>query len=254
MVLLRDREAAVSRIRSWWQFAAGCFLPVGAAACLAFGKEFADVGDWAWFLGGIVQLLAIGAIQYAEKRRRGFEHDAADRLRVAMKDALQPLAGLIAAMPGMNKSERAAQLRCVAIQANGALKLLLHNVDRLRAVVYEMVAADGTMKRIDYVGRGGKPPEPFVPGTPRGDLAIAMVRDGETKFAPDIDREPPENYEGSRKGYKTFISAAIKNGEDGYGMVTVDAPNAGDLVDTDKQIVMLVADLLAIAFAERERG
>ena len=54
-------------------------------------------------------------------------------------------------------------------------------------------------------------------------------------------------------GYRTFISAAITNGQDAYGMVTVDAPKAGDLVDTDKQIVMLIADLLAIGFAEKER-
>jgi hypothetical protein len=32
-------------------------------------------------------------------------------------------------------------------------------------------------------------------------------------------------------------------------MVTVDAPKAGDLIDTDAQIVILVANLLASAFA-----
>jgi hypothetical protein len=36
-------------------------------------------------------------------------------------------------------------------------------------------------------------------------------------------------------------------------MVTVDAPTAGDLVDTDRQIVLLLAGLLAIAFAEADR-
>ncbi|WP_194838738.1 hypothetical protein [Nocardia sp. XZ_19_369] len=221
---------------------------------MTLGKDFADRGDWTWIVVGIMQLIIVVFFQLAEKRRREVELDEAGRLRVAMKDALQPLAGLIADMPGMNESERSAQLRCIAHQAVGALKLLLKDVDRLRAVVYAMAGDDGPMEVIGYCGRGdGRPPEPFVPGTPRGDLAIAMVRERETRFMRDIDQEAPENYGGSRKGYKTFIAAAIKNGEYGYGMVTVDAPRAGDLVDTDMQIVMLVADLLAIAFAVRTR-
>ncbi|WP_280331405.1 hypothetical protein [Nocardia wallacei] len=80
-----------------------------------------------------------------------------------------------------------------------------------------------------------------------------MVLEGKTVFTRDVDRDPPEDYQGSKAGYKTFIASAITNGDDAYGMVTADAPNAGDLVDTDKQIVMLVADLLAIGFTERER-
>ncbi|QBS44901.1 hypothetical protein DMB37_37305 [Nocardia sp. CS682] len=221
---------------------------------MAFGKEFADWGDWAWISGGVAQLLVVGALEFVEKRRRDREHHEADRLRVAMKDALQPLTQRIASMPGMNKQQRGSQLTCVAEQATAAIKQLLANVDRLRVVVYEVVDdSSGLMKMMSYSGRGGPPPAPFVPGTLRGDLAIKMVREHGTKVTPDVDREPPQNYDGSKKGYETFISTSISDGVDAYGMLTVDAPNAGDLVDTDKQIVMLVADLLAIAFAERQR-
>ncbi|MGV9714449.1 hypothetical protein [Rhodococcus pyridinivorans] len=242
---------------SWVPVAISGVLPVIATLFVTFGQALEDRGDWAWILGGSVLLLVVVGIQVAShqlrKRLRGQELSEVDRLRVAMKDALQRVAELIAAMPSKGKSERKAELKRVASQSLGAIQLLLDNVDRLRVVVYQIVDQSGRMEYLDYGGRSGTPPQPFVPGTPRGDLAIKMVRDGGDKFAPDIEREPPEHYQGSAKGYRTFISASITNGEYAYGMVTVDAPNAGDLVDTDKQIVMLVADLLAIAFAEAER-
>jgi GAF domain-containing protein len=50
-------------------------------------------------------------------------------------------------------------------------------------------------------------------------------------------------------GYRTFISAPIADRQRTYGMVAVDAPKPGDLLRSDQHLVMLVADLLAIAFA-----
>lgn len=61
-------------------------------------------------------------------------------------------------------------------------------------------------------------------------------------------------YHGTRIGYRTFISAPIADRQRTYGMLTVDAPNPGDLLKSETHLVMLVADLLAIAFASvRER-
>ena len=79
----------------------------------------------------------------------------ADALRVAMKDALQPVAELLATMPSMNKPERKAELKNVATQAIGAIRLLLDNVDRLRVVVYEITNEEGRMDRLCYGGRSG---------------------------------------------------------------------------------------------------
>jgi hypothetical protein len=110
------------------------------------------------------------------------------------------------------------------------------------------------MSALAYQGRGTKP-KSFVTGTERGDSAFALVRAAGDVFVPDLAASVPSGYAGSGRDYATFISASIatqRAGGAGYGMVTIDAPNAGDLVDTDRQIVILVANLLAIAFAIAE--
>jgi GAF domain-containing protein len=90
-------------------------------------------------------------------------------------------------------------------------------------------------------------------GNTRGDRAIALVKERKSLFVPDLDSDPPEDWEGSGSDYRTFISASIFAGERAYGMLTVDAPAADDLGENDVYLVLVLADLLAIAFAEAER-
>jgi hypothetical protein len=210
-------------------------------------------GDSAWLgVGGIAALVAAGAIpamiSWADRQIELGDKRGAERLRVAMKDALQPVAELIAEMPALTPAKREARLKQVAQQAVGALCLLLKDVDRLRAVVYRVDGAGTSMPCLGYSGRGAKP-DAFVAGTPRGDSALNLVRTAGHLFCADVVRDRPAQYGGTVSDYRTFISAAVSNGPSAYGMVTVDAPNAGDLVDTDAQLVLLMADLMAIAFA-----
>jgi len=151
-------------------------------------------------------------------------------------------------MPALTRGKREARLREVAQQAVSALCLLLKDVDRLRAVVYSVDNSGTSMSCLAYHGRGATP-RGFDAGTPRGDSALDLVRSAGYVFAEDLTKARPASYGGAVSDYRTFISAAISNGPNAYGMVTVDAPNAGDLVDTDAQIVLLMADLLSIAFA-----
>jgi hypothetical protein len=116
----------------------------------------------------------------------------ADRLRVAMKDAFRPVTELIATMPAMNKRERESRLKEFARQAQGALLLLLKDVDRLRAVVYELQVDPASMNVMAYGGRGDRP-GPFVAGTPRGDAALALVTSREHLFVEDLSIEEPAN-------------------------------------------------------------
>jgi len=214
-----------------------------------------DGWDWAWALIGLAMCSVSAFLLYMREiglagRLESSERQAG-RLHVAMKDALQPVAELIAAMPAKNRRERRAELKNVATQAVGALTLLLKDVDRLRAVVYQL-DKDG-MSALAYAGRGNTP-SPFLRGTDRGDYALQMVEEGRDWFEPDTATARNPAYAGSRSGYSTYISASIRTDADGFGMVTVDAPHAGDLVATDRQIVLLMADLLAIAFAEADRA
>lgn len=232
-------------------------LPGLAVFLVTLGQELDSKRDWASVTAGVVVGVIASVLQAASHtwRNRISQSEGAEagRLRVAMQDALQPVAELISSMPSMGKREREARLAEVCQQAVGALTLLLKDVDRLRAVIYAIDEGGNSMACVAYQGRGQKP-RPFERGTDRGDRALEMVAKGGNIFVPDLETDlVPVDYGGTAGDYRTFISAAISTGEAAFGMVTVDAPTAHDLVGTDQQIVMLVADLLAIAFAEVAR-
>jgi hypothetical protein len=245
-------SAVVARIAASSRLApvATILLAVAGTVCVTIGQGLQDWKDWLWVIGGALLAVVAGLIQWGREVGKGRELDSASqeaqRLRIAMKDALQPVAELIADLPAKTPKDRTRALAAVAQQSVSALTLLLKDVDRLRAVVYQL--DDDGMSYMAYHGRGNTP-NPFLKSTDRGRLACQMVAEGANHFEPDISRASSEAYKGTGNGYETYISAAICTGTTGYGMVTVDAPNANDLVDTDRQIVCLIADLLAVAFA-----
>lgn len=245
-------RAAVIRIAAsrWLAPVATVVLAIVGTVFITIGQELDTAADWRWVVAGSVVALGGGGIQVLREVGTADALDSASqeakRLRIAMKDALQPVAELIADLPAKTPRERVRGLEAVAQQAASALTLLLKDVDRVRAVVYQL--DEEGMSHLAYHGRGNTP-NPFPISTERGRLACQMVADGASHFEPDIRRASSDAYRGTGNGYETYISAAICTGSSGYGMVTVDAPNANDLVDTDRQIVCLVADLLAVAFA-----
>lgn len=259
-------SGAVRRVQRWVATVLGrlawlptlltVLLPVAASVLFVFMGDLDDLGDWAFLVVATSLLLLNAVVAYATTwwRRQDSEadDDEANRLRVATKDALQPLAELTASMPYENRRDREASLQLVATQAVASLVLLLKDVDRLRAVVFAMDPGLSSMHPMAYHGRGSTPSS-FTTGNRRGDHALQLVRAAVSLFVRDLDEHKPEEWEGSGADYRTFISAAITNGEYAYGMVTVDAPRAGDLGENDRHIVSLVADLLAIAFAEADR-
>lgn len=199
-------------------------LAVVGTLFITIGQDLESKADWAWVIVGAVVALVGGLGQVLREIGTSAAFDTAaqeaQRLRIAMKDALQPLAELIADLPSKTPKERERALEAIAHQAASALTLLLKDVDRVRAVVYQL-DSDG-MSHLAYHGRGNTP-NPFVKTTERGRLACQMVAEGRSRFEPDISKAPSEAYSGTGNGYETYISAAICTGSSGYGMVAVDA-------------------------------
>lgn len=232
-------------------------LPVVGTVMVTIGQALDDVGDWFWVIGGALLVLLGGLVQLMTTRRHkrlsSADLNQAARFRIAMKDALQPVVEAMAYMPYLPKKSRESTLVKVVERAVAALNLLLRNVDRVRVVVFKVDEDGNSLKPMSHFGRG-QSPRGFIAGTTRGDRALSMVAKAGDQFVRDLDKEAPTEWEGSGSGYRTFISAAINAGDYSYGMVTVDAPVAGSLVDTDCQLVLLIADLLAVAFAEADRS
>lgn len=238
-------------------FVSGVLAPTLGTFLVTLGQNRNQTWEWACLLAGVA-IIFMGALllfakQLASNAVAGVDLKVADRFRITLKDALQPVAELIADMPAQTRGKRRESIKTVATQCVSALTLLLRDVPRLRSTVYQLTAS-GDMECVCYHGRGGSvSPGAFIKGTERGDRALDFVRKGgEPLFIESIDEVNDVDYRGTGSGYKTFISASIHNDADGYGMVTIDAPRPTSLVDTDKQLVALVADLLAIAFAIAE--
>jgi hypothetical protein len=157
-------------------------LPGVAVVFVTIGAALKSTADWRWVLGGCALGILAAATQYgirwADRELSRAESTEAQRLRVAMKDALQPLALGIAQMPAKSEAARKAYLEVVANQAAAALKLLLRDVDRLRAVVYKIDdQVEGqlqSMSCLAYLGRASQP-SLIMEGTPRWVSALSLV-------------------------------------------------------------------------------
>lgn len=204
--------------------------------------------------GGIALVLLGIVIQVVRGWRQDLAGDRGDLetadLRIAMKDALRPLIGLISRMPDLRGELRVAQLTAVSDNAALALaKLLMSHVERARASVYALDPDGGALRVVAYGGRGERPGE-FVRGGSASDPAIDRVRAGETLVVDDWRSDPPAGFSKTESDWRSFVAVPIVSGDGyAYGMLTVDSPRPRSFGDTEQYTVAVVADLLAVAFA-----
>ncbi|MEJ3406072.1 GAF domain-containing protein [Rathayibacter sp. YIM 133350] len=218
--------------------------------------DFVEGFSWAWFLtllgwllillGIVVQVLWGWRVDLTEARNTG---DIA-KVRVAMKDALKPVLAKVSEMPDMTVENRAAHLKTVADAASWALAtLLLRHVDRARAAVYGMDADGGALRVVGYGGRG-EPPGEFLAGRPGADLALQRVKHGDVLVARNRREDPPPGWDRESAEWLSFVSVPlVSNDGYAYGMLNVDSPEQEQFQDTEVQIVSVVAEILAVAFA-----
>jgi len=125
----------------------------------------------------------------------------------------------------------------------------------MRAIVYSVSQRDGVelLEVMEWAQESGRDaPQSLVSGTERGNRAFDALRNAESVFVEDIAADAAE-WEGSGKGYNTFISTPIVSGDTGYGLLNVDAPETDDLAEDDIKELRVAASFLAIAFAEAQR-
>lgn len=100
---------------------------------------------------------------------------------------------------------------------------------------------DGTWR-----GRNTGPRNEFVAGDDAGNEALRVLDARETKFVRDTDDDPPPGWKRDRD-YRTYIQVAVVSGSTPFGLLTVDAVNAGDLTELDQRLIELIALLLGCA-------
>ncbi|NTW40111.1 MAG: GAF domain-containing protein [Cellulomonadaceae bacterium] len=227
---------------------------------LAFG------GAWLKALGVIAVIVGVGAealvTWWAERRRAHADGDRtrheqelvqlAAELNVLMNDALAPIAKRIAELAPLSVVERQHHLKPVAQLVASTATLLRRDVKRLRVTVYAVQPSRGRrsrlMRPLVYQGRSDEP-SPFYDATPDGRAAFATLDGGRPEFVADVAAEDVTRWKNGPHGYSTFVTVPIVVDDNGYGLLSADAPAVGDLTGNDVPIITVLAEMLGIAFA-----
>lgn len=243
--------------KSWlWVLAALVFVVVStvtaALARSAVGTTLVVLGvvqvvatALAFLIPQARQVIASRSGATAEER----EIEARVETRVAVNDALDPILRLLGNLALESDEVARNQLRAQTIPLVLKTAAELIGPDRSRACWFKL--APGPPLRldpIDFAGRAGSPTTTFLTGTPDGDAAIAMVLADEDRLCADIVADPPPGWDASKdRDYRTFVSVSVIAGDTAYGMLTLDALEAGDLSREDLGLLRLMAGVLAVA-------
>ena len=77
------------------------------------------------------------------------------------------------------------------------------------------------------------------------------ARRGEARFVRDLELEDIPHIDRSRvRKYRTFITVPILLDEEPAGLLTINAPEPGDLAESDVVTMFAIADLIAAALRQ----
>ena len=236
------------------------FVLSQVAAEVSRSHDRAWSGYWTWV---VVQLVATALVwivpqvrQLASDARRRTaeqrEFDARVEMAVAMNDALDPIVGLLGQIAVEPAKRQRNTLRAQAVPLVLATSAALIGPERARACWFELDA--GPPRRLvpqQSVGRSGAASTVFEEGTPAGDAALAMVLADDDLLVHDVAAVPPPGWAPDQeRDYRCFAAVPVTAGVTAYGMVTLDAPDPGDLSQHDLRLLRLMARSLAVALSE----
>lgn len=241
------------------------FIAVAAVGALEYPDHNGTSRHW-WlfaviagtFGGAVVQALASILQSRRLKTARAAAEKATQQQIIRMQDSLDPIVSKLASAAAETTPEERQRLHAaITQQVLGSVGDFIDK-ERVRVCWFTLrKRLDGKQELVctrDYIGRVGEPRSAFLEGTTDGDAALALISGRTTRFCPDVDKSPPPGWDSARaRSYKTFISAPAIAGDKGYGMLTMDAPNAGELKQADASLLQLLATLIAAASALADR-
>lgn len=191
---------------------------------------------------------------YFWRRRAETDDLEGDSREVLLEETLRPLLELASQTTFEFKDERERVMKSAAERVSHDLRAAFGDVEGVRVVVFKLNDDATKMTPFPPAGRQDRP-GPFERGTPRGDKAFEVLA-GKKPFVAvdDLAKTQPDEWKGSGDGYNTFISAPIRNSKQGFGMLTVDAPQAGTLPARHGATIALFAAALGMLMAEAIRG
>jgi transcriptional regulator with GAF, ATPase, and Fis domain len=244
---------------------------LGVASVALVALSSAEAGEdgrfkaW-WIVLGVVMSVAGAAIPGYEQIRKERQRVSAERakidaavdMRVTINDALDPIVRQLGRIATASGRQERGNLREAAVLMILDSATQLIKGERVRACWFRIEEAKPhRLVPADYVGRADPPDTVFEEGTAEGDSVFRMIRNNEHAQSSDVDRDPPEGWRGAADhGYRSFIAVPVVAGHTAYGMLTVDAMNAGGVSRSEVPFVRLLAGLLAdaLAYGAHEEG
>ncbi len=219
------------------------------------GRSAGSGRTWLLALGAATTAttIVLGAVQHRliDRRRRTAEQvavDAEEELALTLNGALAPITNYLGEMAdAVDAPERdhvAGQLSQAVVEA--VVKL---SVDGARSAFYRLDDNWQGLTREVWSGRPSPPRPFFTSGTPDGDAVLDLVRSGDFVIVDDVATSPMVTPT-LGAGYATVAAVAVTAGSWPLGMLTVDAPIAGTLDQSDVELLRVLANLLGAGLAQ----
>jgi hypothetical protein len=188
--------------------------------------------------------------QEAERQATEVQINAEARLNFALHARLSPalycLGKIASALPGAQVAPWAGRLTQAIVSAS----IEHHNpADPRRSVFF---AVDGDVMACDsYAGYEGEQDAAHTvftdsPEDPVGQHMFRLLEEREVELIPDVDAPDLPVKFPKRRSYQTLIATAVIAGESRYGILTLDAPAADSLGQSDLEIMKTLANLLGV--------
>ncbi|CAN5194541.1 hypothetical protein BH20ACT9_BH20ACT9_14680 [soil metagenome] len=161
------------------------------------------------------------------------------RLAATLGDVVTPIASLLGSLGDAAPRERAivaAQLTQAVVDAAARLC----GGGRTRSVYYTL--SGDALVPTAWTGRADRPTRVFRRGhDAAGDVAHGLVERRDSLLVADVGDQTGE--------YRAFLSVAVFADGRAFGLLTVDAPDAGGLDETDLMVTRALAHLLGAGLA-----
>lgn len=251
-----DQPAAVPTGWPGWLLNVLAVVSAGGAYVLAaVAAGTTGTGRVLLLAAGGVLAAGVVATQLVKQRRdaqqvrkaREIAKEAQTTFGTALSGALSPITSHLTEMAATSdRLSRTAVAGKLTQVVTVAAVSLTHPA--ARSAFYRYRRADRVLVRDAYFGRVAIPREAFASGTPDGDAVLDLVERGDQVFIDDVGTNAMVTP--SRPGdYGTVIAVAVASPSDRFGVLTLDAPETGDLSEAHAELLRVLANLLGAGLA-----
>ncbi|BCJ49087.1 hypothetical protein Asp14428_05620 [Actinoplanes sp. NBRC 14428] len=250
-----ERETRLSHLLRLSGFAATAATPLFAAAA----SQASGADRWKWAAASAVAALYVAVATYLVQRQlKAAAAAAADRLDSALGKVAPPLIDtlhdLCLAPDVESRSKAMGHLQAVVLDSartcgdadtRAALYLLSnHRPHR----------SGECLVRERHRGRNDPPRERFCSANGDEDKEVLKMTNGtRIELYPDIRSNPPRGvYNAKERVYRSLMFVPVRTRKKSFGMLSVDHPRQKVFTDSDKDLLIVLANSLGVAMAITE--